>query len=76
LTTAEAEAEAKMALQIMLNTSSSYVATEVNEISYYRGNICGSGYRLKSGLSHLKVKRMRKIGSHSYDYDLELTCTN
>lgn len=76
LTNSQAEAEAKIALQNTLNTSSSYVATEVNEITYYRGNICGSGYRLKSGLSQLKVKRIRKIGSHSYDYDLELTCTN
>lgn len=74
LTSSQAELETKVVLQNVFNTSSAYVALEVNEISYYRGNICGLGYHLKSGVGQITVKRVRKAGVHRYDYDLELTC--
>lgn len=75
-TDAEAEAEALQALQYTFNTTQSYVNSEASEIVYYRGNICGTGFTLKHNLGDFVVKQVRRTGPHSFDYDLELTCTN
>lgn len=72
----QAETECKRALQTVFNTDQSYIDLEVLELQYYRGNICGTGFRLKSRAGEVRVKRVRKTGAHLYDYDLEFTCTN
>lgn len=76
LNVSQAETECKHALQYVFNTDISYVNFELNEVNFYRGNICGAGYHVKSDLGDIKVKRTRKTGVHTYDYTLELTCAN
>ena len=76
LNISQSETECKHALQYIFNTDQTYLDTELAEIIFYRGNICGAGYRLRSNLGDFKVKRTRMTNVHTYDYDLELYCTN
>lgn len=74
LNQSEAEASCKSVLQNVFNSSRNYIDFEAAEIQYYRGNICGDGFRMLTGLRDIKVKRVRKISHGHFDYDLEITC--
>ncbi len=76
LNISQSETECKHALQYIFNTNQNYLDAELGEIIFYRGNICGQGYRLKSNLGDIRVKRTRMTGVNTYDYDLELYCTD
>ncbi len=71
-----AELEAHLALQYVFNTNPAFIEIEKDEIVHYRGNICGAGFVLRHGLADIHVKRTRRTGANTFDYDLELTCTN
>lgn len=75
-TDSQAEAECKDDLQHMFDTDSGYLNGETGEILYFRGNICGAGYTLRHGLGDYRVTNVRRTGLQTFDYDLELTCTN
>lgn len=76
LNVSQSETECKQALQYVFNTDQSYVDFELAEVAYFRGNICGDGHWLKSSKGDIRVKRTRKTGANTYDYTLELICTN
>lgn len=75
-TDAMAEAEAKGVIQYVFNTVPAYLIAETAEIAHYRGNICGHGFVLQRGLGDFRVTNVRRTGANTFDYDLELTCTN
>lgn len=75
VTVSQAETLAKHALQFAFNTSQAYVDFEVAEIAHYRGDVCGTGFRLKDKIGEIRVKKTRQgVTVNQYDYDLELTC--
>jgi hypothetical protein len=76
LTNSQAETACKHELQWLFNTDQNQVDLELLEVAYFRGNICGAGFRVKNQKGDIKVKRTRRAGANSYDYTLELTCTN
>ena len=73
-TDADAEAECQAVLQSVFDSTPAAIDFEASEIVQYRGNICGAGFTLRHGLGDFKVKRVRRTGANTFDYDLELTC--
>lgn len=76
LTISQSEVQCRHALQFVFNTDQAFVDAELAELQFYRGDVCGNGFRLKSKKGEIRVKKVRQgISSQQYDYDLELTCT-
>ncbi|MGE4132156.1 MAG: hypothetical protein AB7F86_11000 [Bdellovibrionales bacterium] len=71
----EADLQAKNAIQAKFDFSPQYLQSELDEIAYYRGNICGEGYRLLASLGDIKVLKVRRTNTSHFDYELLLTCS-